>query len=85
MKEEGKDLPGGPGVRTPDWGTKIPHALRCGQFFFFFKERGEGISKPKIWLYNKYDNTIKKQESTNENPVMSSTKQQQKQALYKQK
>ena len=54
-------------------------------FFFFFKERGEGISKPKIWLYNKYDNTIKKQESTNENPVMSSTKQQQKQALYKQK
>ena len=59
MKEEGKDLPGGPGVRTPDWGTKIPHALRCGQFFFFFKERGEGISKPKIWLYNKYDNTIK--------------------------
>ena len=38
MKEEGKDLPGGPGVRTPDWGTKIPHALRCGQFFFFLKK-----------------------------------------------
>ena len=42
---------------VPGWGTKIPHALRCGQNFFK-NERGESISKPKIWLYNKYDNTI---------------------------
>ena len=55
---------------VPGWGTKIPHALRCGQNFFK-NERGESISKPKIWLYNKYDNTIKKQEAPNENPVMS--------------